>query len=101
MPTLQAGSFRFTGRAIVLDKDGVLVDFDRYWGALVQARVAAIRQSFDLSEGQATDLLAQLGYPDKPDPAGPLVSATRAESEWLSAGYLHALGHSWTVAREG
>lgn len=86
--------------AIVFDKDGVLVDFARYWCAMAQARAAAIARRADLAADQVAALLAAMGVPAGAiDPTGPLVTGTRAEELTIAAAFLYQRGMSWLDAR--
>lgn len=101
MPNLRMPAGTLAVEALVFDKDGVLIDFEKYWGAMTRNRI--IHLGFDpLQDADETrDLRALLGYPaDKVDPDGPLVLATRLESATLAAGYLYQHGLKWVDAQE-
>ena len=98
MPTLNLPGGARVARAIVFDKDGVLVDFDRYWGALTRQRLEAM--AADLDPAEELELLALLGYPGHVDPDGPLPMATRFESMAVATGFLYRRGLPWVEARD-
>ncbi|MBM3274885.1 MAG: HAD family hydrolase [Candidatus Sericytochromatia bacterium] len=88
-------------RAIVFDKDGVLVDFQRYWGAITQARVLGVGLDPERDAADFAELMALLGMPDgQVDPDGSLVLASRKESAAMAAGFLYRRRHmKWVDAR--
>lgn len=101
MPILKLPGADLEIQAIIFDKDGVLVDFQRYWGAVTHARVVGLGLDPDRNTAQVHELEALLGYPDHVvDPDGPLVLATRFESAVLATGYLYQHLHMpWVDAR--
>lgn len=83
-------------RALVLDKDGVLVDFVHRWVEVARRRAehlaAATRQD-------AGALLRLMGVVDgRVDPLGPLAAASRVETRAVVAGYLYTQGQGWLEA---
>lgn len=118
MPTFALASGPVEARAFVFDKDGVLLDFGRYWGAVTSARLAGLREFLRTRDGQDgdeigavarwheaeepwRDLAASLGYPDgSVDPTGPLVMATRFESAAVASAFLYRRGLAWVEARD-
>ncbi|MEB3197133.1 MAG: HAD family hydrolase [Candidatus Sericytochromatia bacterium] len=81
MPRLLLPAGPVQGRLLVFDKDGVLVDFHRLWGAMARARASAVASQFaapDLVSG----LLAAWGVaPDGAiDPDGVLVVGRRQDA---------------------
>ncbi|HEY9857047.1 MAG TPA: HAD-IA family hydrolase, partial [Stenomitos sp.] len=87
-------------RALVFDKDGVIVDFARYWCAMAQARAEAIAQRAALSPEDVTALLALSGVPaGEIDPTGPLATGSRVEELTIAASFLYQRGKSWLEAR--
>lgn len=86
--------------AIVFDKDGVLVDFGRYWCAMATARAEAIARRADLAPADVAALLRAMGVPDGAiDPTGPLATGSRAEELAIAAAFLYQRGTSWLDAR--
>ncbi len=118
MPTFALASGPAQARAFVFDKDGVLVDFGRYWGAMTMARLAGLREFLKMRQGRSgdeigaaaawheaeepwQDLAASLGYPGgSVDPTGPLVLATRFESAAVASAFLYRRGLTWVEARD-
>lgn len=97
MPELRLPAGPIHAKALVFDKDGVLVDFHRYWGAIARARADLLVEE----TGARQALLAQLGFArDRVDPDGPLATATRAESMAVAAGFLYGRGVPWVEARD-
>lgn len=87
-------------RAIVFDKDGVLVDFARYWCAMAQARATAIARRAGLAEPEVSRLLSGMGVPAGAiDPTGPLAVGSRAEELTIASAFLYGRGKSWLEAR--
>lgn len=87
-------------RAIVFDKDGVLVDFAALWLPVVRARASAIAQASGLDEAATIELGAMLGLVDgRIDPQGPLVMATRADALAIASSFLYRRGHGWLEAK--
>lgn len=87
-------------RALVFDKDGVLVDFARYWCAMARARAEAIARRAALCAEEVEALLALAGVPaGDVDPTGPLATGSRAEELTIAASFLYQRGKSWLEAR--
>lgn len=87
-------------RAIVFDKDGVLVDFAPRWLAITTARLAAIHHRTPLLPQAQEDLRSLLGVQASIiDPTGPLVVGSRAEQITLAAGFLYQRGMDFLEAR--
>jgi|GEM_PF-340579 HAD superfamily hydrolase (TIGR01549 family) len=88
-------------RAIVFDKDGVLVDFASRWIPIVRARASRLVDLAGLSPNLAPIVLAEWGVrAGELDPSGPLVLAPRHDSLVLGAGFLYRQGIAWMEARE-
>lgn len=88
-------------RAIVFDKDGVLVDFAPRWLAITAARLDAIAARMALAAKARTELQRLLGVHDSTiDPTGPLVTGSRAEQIIMAAGFLYQHGKDFLEARE-
>ena len=100
MPGLVVGQRRIEADLIVFDKDGVLLDFHRLWGAATRARAAAIAEAAALPEAEAP-LLALLGLAPggRVQPAGLLAVGTRDEARVAAATLLHQHGLPWHRAR--
>lgn len=87
-------------RAIVFDKDGVLVDFARYWCAMAQARATAIARRAGLAEPEVPQLLSGMGvHAGAIDPTGPLAVGSRAEELTIASSFLYGRGTNWLEAR--
>lgn len=85
---------------LVLDKDGVLLDFDRRWAEITRARAAALAvlPGHGLPAA-AFERLLGLGPDGRATPGGLLASGSRLESATVAAAWLHQSGRSWTRAR--
>lgn len=100
MPSIRLPATTISASALILDKDGVLVDFHRFWGALTRERVMAIARAADLSESEAQDLTRELGVADdRVDPTGPLSVGTRQDAMAIAAAFLYRRGMTWLTAR--
>ncbi len=86
--------------AVVFDKDGVLVDFARYWCAMATARAEAVARRADLMADDVAALLRAMGVPGGDiDPTGPLATGTRVEELTITAAFLYERGMGWLDAR--
>lgn len=100
MPELVLPGRAVPGRALIFDKDGVLVDFHRFWGAICDARVAGVARRAGLSPEEAATLTRELGVDrGRVDPTGPLAVGTRLEEETVASAYLYRRGMTWLEAR--
>ncbi|MBM3267705.1 MAG: HAD family hydrolase [Candidatus Sericytochromatia bacterium] len=99
MPSLRLGDRVVSAEAIVFDKDGVLEEFQSFWGAVTELRAEGL--GFPPGGEDHAELCALLGYPaGRVDPDGPLVLATAAESAVLATGYLYRKhGVAWPEGR--
>lgn len=87
-------------RAIVFDKDGVIVDFAPRWLAVTQARLAAMALRMPLNPEAIECLRSLLGVcAGVIDPTGPLVTGSRAEEITLASGFLYQHGMNFLAAR--
>lgn len=98
MTGLQLGDRPLSARAMVFDKDGVLLDFNHYWTHMTQLRIQYLYLLSNLPE--IPGIAEALGLPDGVDPEGPLVMAGQAESSVIAASRLYSLGLSWVKARD-
>ncbi|MNX07172.1 14.7 kDa ribonuclease H-like protein [compost metagenome] len=99
MPELLLPGGPVKGRALIFDKDGVLVDFHRFWGEVSRLRVAEVAARANLSEEEAQTLTRELGIIDgKVDPTGPLAVGTRREEEAIASAFLYRRGMPWIAA---
>lgn len=99
MPTLRLPDREVTGRALIFDKDGVLVDFHRFWGEVSRRRVeeVALRTGLDAADRQR--LIRELGIvAGRVDPSGPLSVGTRVEAQAIASAFLYRRGRSWLEA---
>lgn len=100
MPELKLPGGSVLARAILFDKDGVLVDFHRFWGEVSRQRVAGVTLRADLSTAEAEALTRELGIVgNQVDPTGPLAVGTRLEEEAIASAYLYRRGMPWIQAR--
>jgi phosphoglycolate phosphatase-like HAD superfamily hydrolase/ribonuclease HI len=100
MPELRLPDGTVAGRALIFDKDGVLVDFHRFWGEVSRLRVRHLAQRAGLSEADAALLTQELGIRDgRVDPTGPLAVGTRIEEESIASAFLYRRGMPWITAR--
>ena len=100
MPQLMLPGGPVTGRALIFDKDGVLVDFHAFWGEVSRLRVSEVAARAGLSDADARALTRELGIIDgKVDPTGPLAVGTRREEEAIASAFLYRRGLSWIDAR--
>jgi phosphoglycolate phosphatase len=98
MPRLLVGDDALTIAALILDKDGTLHRFDRYWVPRVEARLAALSLRVDRP---VDDLRRTFGLltGGRVDPDGLLAQGTRPEALAVAAAWLHRHGLSWMAAR--
>lgn len=100
MPELSLAGKAVSARALIFDKDGVLVDFHRFWGAVCDARVSGVARRAGLSPEAASILTRELGVErGRVDPTGPLAVGTRLEEETVASAYLYRHGMTWLEAR--
>jgi phosphoglycolate phosphatase-like HAD superfamily hydrolase/ribonuclease HI len=100
MPELRLPGGPVTGRALIFDKDGVLVDFHAFWGEVLRLRVTHVAQKAGLSEAEAQALTIELGLVDgRVDPTGPLAVGIRIESQIIASAFLYRRGMPWIDAR--
>lgn len=100
MPELRLPNGTIQARALIFDKDGVLVDFHRFWGEVSRIRVQEVAARADLSEEDAQALTQELGILDgRVDPTGPLAVGTRLEEETIASAFLYRRGLAWIDAR--
>lgn len=87
-------------RAIVFDKDGVLLDFNHRWLQVGEARLDTLTHEGALNPDDRDMLARRLGYPeDRVDPVGPLALGSRADEAAIAAGFLYERGIPWPEAR--
>ncbi|HBN07196.1 MAG TPA: hypothetical protein DD435_00635 [Cyanobacteria bacterium UBA8530] len=90
-----------SARAIVFDKDGVLLDFPFFWEKMIDARIERVHRAFPLEEREKKELSRALGIEEKGvDPHGPLVMASKNESNTIIASFLYSRGVPWVKGRE-
>ncbi|HEY9766508.1 MAG TPA: HAD family hydrolase [Chroococcales cyanobacterium] len=90
-----------SARAIVFDKDGVLLDFPFFWKKMIAARIERVHRRFPLDEEGKKELSKSLGIDEKRvDPHGPLVMASKSESNTIIASFLYSRGLPWVKGRE-
>jgi phosphoglycolate phosphatase-like HAD superfamily hydrolase len=98
MPRLSVGDDVLSIAALILDKDGTLHRFDRYWVPLVEARLSALTRRCN----QPPDDLRQafgITPAGRVLPDGLLAQGTRAEAVTVAVAWLHGHGWSWMAAR--
>lgn len=82
-------------KAIVLDKDGVILDFRQAWLDVARRRAEAVATRFSRPEW-IPNLLAASGVQGETiDPEGPLAQASRQEAVALLSGWLYLRGVPW------
>lgn len=100
MPTLALPQHPCHLQALVLDKDGVLQDFEASWIPVLCARAEAVAQA-----AQRPDLVPHLaramGFrdPEGVDPQGILAMGTALEAMAACAHELHRWGWAWGAAK--
>lgn len=100
MPLIRLPNEIRSAAALILDKDGVLLDFHRFWGEVTRLRVSGIARAASLDESDARALTRELGVVDgRVDPEGPLSVGTRQDAMALAAGFLYRRGMAWSMAR--
>ena len=100
MPELRLPAGTFSGRALIFDKDGVLLDFHRFWGEVARLRILELTQRAALGATEAQELGWCLGIPSGcVDPSGPLAVGTRQDGLSIAAAFLYRRGMPWNVAR--
>ncbi|MFP5502011.1 MAG: HAD family hydrolase [Candidatus Sericytochromatia bacterium] len=101
MPVLSLPGATVEAELLVLDKDGVLVDFHHLWRAVTRTRAAALAAEAG-SPGLAGQLATLLGLAEDGTvaPGGLLATGTRAEATIAAATGLHQAGLPWAAARE-
>ncbi|MGE5707302.1 MAG: HAD family hydrolase [Bacteroidota bacterium] len=101
MPRLRFDDRAIEPRAILFDKDGVLLDFPFFWHRMIEQRIQRVADAFPLSAEDRTLLLEALGITNgKVEPHGPLVMASKSESVTITASFLYQRGLPWVKARE-
>lgn len=101
MPVVAAGSCPFDVDAIVFDKDGTLVDFDRLWGPRTMRWVETLVTLTGRPE-IAAPLYSLIGFDTslaQVEPDGPLAIASTADIYALAAAVLFQHGYGWHEAR--
>ena len=99
MPVLYAEGLTVAGKALILDKDGVLIDFHRVWRGITEHRVraaCALSGRWD-REHQWLEWLGLSSGRVKPD--GILAVGTRQEALTTLAAAMHQGGVAWPIAR--
>lgn len=100
MPEILLPQGPVSGRALIFDKDGVLVDFHRFWGEVSRLRVLQVALRAELTADETERLTRELGIVDgRVDPTGPLAVGTRIEEESIASAFLYRRGMPWIVAR--
>ncbi len=100
MPELRLPGGTISGRALIFDKDGVLVDFHRVWVEVTRLRVEQIAALTTMSPDRRQALVRELGIVSgRVDPSGPLAVGTRRDEEAIAAAFLYRLGMPWSSAR--
>lgn len=101
MPRLRFDDRAIEPRAILFDKDGVLLDFPHFWHRMIEQRIERVSDAFPLSSADRTSLFEALGIKDgNVEPHGPLVMASKSESVTIIASFLYNRGVRWVKARE-
>ncbi|HEY9722190.1 MAG TPA: HAD family hydrolase [Oscillatoriaceae cyanobacterium] len=93
MPSLNLPDGPREGALLVFDKDGVLADFHRAWGAMVRARVDALTRLSGLAD-LVEALKAGFGVDTawRPLPQGLLATGSRTQAIAVAAACLEAVG---------
>lgn len=101
MPALTLPGLSVEAELLVLDKDGVLVDFHHLWNAVTRTRADALAAEAG-RPGLAGALAELLGLAEDGTvaPGGLLAVGTRAEATIAAATALHQAGLPWAKARE-
>lgn len=97
--------------AIILDKDGTIIDFDKMWQKIIARRAEVIAEEVakdhSMSETEIRQLKTKLVYnmgidplSGKVEPRGPVAIATRAEVMACAGSCLYNSGINWDVARK-
>ena len=102
MTNLRFGPQLFDASLVVFDKDGTLIDFDAMWGRLARVWVEHLAGEID-APSLDLELYRSLGYEaaaGRTDPLGPLVVATMAQLQTITAGTLYRAGLPWHEAED-
>lgn len=97
--------------AIILDKDGTIMDFDKMWKAIIAERAKVIAEKVNeehpMCETAERQLQSQLVYAmgidplsGKVEPRGPVAIATRVEVMTCAISCLYNNGIPWDVAKK-
>jgi len=101
MPKIIAGKTEIECRLIIFDKNGTLVDQERFLLSLAKARLQSL---CNMVGSQVTDLWEKAVGTDlkhgRVDHSGPLASAPQREEVLIAASAVYQCGHSWSEARK-
>lgn len=110
MAILQLGTKKIEAKAIILDKDGTIIDFDIMWKTIIAVRaeimiekVGTTGQSPLLINKLKNELIEAMGInpvTGKVEPRGPVAIATRAEVMTCAMAKLYLWGLPWDEARK-
>lgn len=102
MPVIRLGDRPLEAELLVLDKDGVLLDFHHLWRAVTEARVTALcNAAGQLELAGRFMILLGLDEAGRVSPNGLLAVAPRPEATIAAATGLHLwAGMPWLAARE-
>ena len=101
MPNLRLRDCIIDANALVLDKDGTLIDFQKLWGSRMVSAAESMVSACQGNDDLRDHIFRTVGYSPERDQAlgcGPLATAPIIQLETVAATVLHQAGIPWDDA---